>query len=178
MEFLILGLVIILIIVWTISTSNRFQRLLVKINEADSGIDVALTKRYDTLTKLIDICKAYAKHETDLLTNIVKLRKGMDINEKKEANQKMDEIYSKLNVIAESYPELKSSQNYFQLQESVVEVEEHLQAARRIYNMNVSAYNQLIVSFPSSLIASFQHLGKKEFFEVEEHKRADVEMKF
>lgn len=175
---IVIAAVVLIIIVWAISTSNTFKRLLVKIDESDSGIDVALTKRYDTLTKLLDVCKQYTKHETELLSGLVKLRKGMDINEKTEANQKMDELQAQLTVIAEAYPQLQSSENFKQLQDSIVDAEDHLQAARRIYNMNVSSYNQSIALFPSSIIAGVQNLLKKEFFAAEEHKKSDVEMKF
>ena len=72
-------------LIWAISTTNRFKVLLIKITEADSGIDVALTKRYDTLTKLIDVVKAYAKHETELFERVINLRSGMSIAEKSEA---------------------------------------------------------------------------------------------
>jgi LemA protein len=163
---------------WYVSTMNRFERLAVKITESDSGIDVALTKRYDTLTKMLDVTKAYAKHEAETLTKLVKLRKGMSVDEKNEANKQMDELAGKINVIAESYPELRSSENFKQLQISVTEVEEHLQAARRIYNMNVSAFNQLLATWPASVVGNMKRHAPKQFFEAEEHKKADVRMEF
>lgn len=174
---IITGIVIIAaLVVWAIVTSNRFKVLLIKITEADSGIDVALTKRYDTLTKLIDVVKAYAKHEAGVFENLVKLRSGMNMAEKSEANQLMDDTMKKINVLAENYPELRSAENYKQLQESIVEAEDHLQASRRVYNMNVSSFNQAIVIFPASIIANWAHHIPKEFFEAEEIKRADVQI--
>lgn len=83
MPFLIGILVVaVIIVIWIISTSNRFKILLVKISEASSGIDVALTKRYDTLTKIMDVVRAYAKHETETFEKVIKLRAGMSIAEK------------------------------------------------------------------------------------------------
>lgn len=169
-------IIVITIIIWAISTSNRFKVLLVKITEADSGIDVALTKRYDTLTKLMDVVKAYAGHETELFEKVIKLRSGMSIAEKNEANHLMDEASQRINVLAENYPELRSNENYIQLQNAIVEAEDHLQAARRVYNMNVSTFNQAIVVFPASIIANNAHHTPKEFFEAEEIKRADVKI--
>jgi len=81
-----------------------------------------------------------------------------------------------LNVIAEGYPELRSSENYRQLQDAIVDAEDHLQAARRVYNMNVSAFNQSIVQFPASIIANRAGHTPREFFEIEEKKRADVKI--
>ena len=169
-------LVILIIVVWYISTSNKLNRAVVKIDEALSGIDVALTKRYDVLTKMIDVVKSYAKHEKETLFEVIKLRKDMSIKERNDANRAMDENFRKINVVAESYPELKSSENYKTLQQSIADVEEHLQAARRLYNANVSAYNQKIVTFPSSIVANSKGFNKKEFFEIEDSKRKDIKM--
>ena len=162
MEILIIvGVIVLLIIViWFISVSNAFNRDIVKIDEADSGIDVALTKRYDVLTKMIAVCKGYAKHEKETITDTIKYRKGMSMEERVEANNKMNEALGKINVLAEAYPELKASENFKTLQTAIADVEEHLQAARRLYNANISSYNQRVVSFPSSMIASFKDLVK------------------
>ena len=137
---------------------------------------MALTKRYDVLTKMIDVIKSYAKHEKETLFEVINLRKNMSISEKNIENKKMDENFSKINVVAENYPELKSSENYKTLQQSIVEVEEHLQAARRLYNSTVSIYNQMLVSFPSSVIAKNKGMTKKDFFEANENKKEDVKI--
>ena len=164
---------------WYISTMNRFARLAVKVTESDSGIDVALTKRFDTLTKTLDVCKAYAKHESEVLANLVKLRKGhMSLEEKTEANRQMDEVSGRINVLAEAYPELKSSENFKQLKLAIADVEEHLQAARRIYNMNVSYFNQLLASWPSGIVGRQKGHTPKEFFQAEGRKKEDVKMEF
>ena len=172
----VLVVVVIAVVIWTISTSNRFKILLVKIRESDSGIDVALTKRYDTLTKMIDVVKAYAKHESELFEKIIKLRSGMSMAEKNEANLQMDEATNRINVVAENYPELRSSENFKQLQDAIRDAEDHLQAARRVYNMNVSLFNQAITVFPASVIANSAHHTQKEFFVADENRRADVQI--
>ena len=179
MEFILaLGTAAVLGVYWVISTSNRFKRILVKIEEADSGIDVALTKRYDTLTKLLAVCKNYAKYEAETLATVITLRQSMPVAEKAHISRQMDEILRNVHIIAESYPELKASENYVKLQDGIAAVEDHLQAARRVYNMNVSAFNQAIAVFPASIIAQMQHLTSKEFFEAESQKRDDVEIDF
>jgi LemA protein len=164
-------------VLWVISTYNRFKVLLVKISEADSGIDVALTKRYDTLTKLIDVVKAYAKHESVLFEKVVMLRGNMSMAEKTEASRVMDDAAKKLRFVAEDYPELRSSENYKQLQDAIVDAEDHLQAARRLYNMNVSSFNQAIAMLPASIIANFAKHTPREFFATDEVRRGDVDMK-
>ena len=177
MPLLIVIVVIVLIFaIWYISVSNKLNRSVVKIDESLSGIDVALTKRYDVLTKMIEVVKGYAKHEKETLFEIIKLREGMSIKEKNEVSQSMDEALKKINLVVENYPELRSSENYKTLQQSIADVEEHLQAARRLYNSNVSLYNQLLVSFPTSVIANSKGLTKKDFFEADDTKKEDVKI--
>ena len=178
MALVIILILIAVVVISIIVMSNNLNKALVKIDEASSGIDVALTKRYDVLTKMIETVKGYAKHEKEVLFDVVKIRKGMTIEEKNEANKQMDETMSKINVLAENYPDLKASENFKTLQDSITDVEEHLQAARRLYNANISSYNQMIVTFPISIIAGSKGLSKREFFVAEEHKKQDVEIKF
>ena len=153
--------IIFILVLWYVSTINKLNRYSVKVDEARSGIDIALTKRFDVLTKMIEVVKSYAKHEKETLF---------------EVNHVMDENFKKINVVAENYPELKASENYKTLQQSIVDVEEHLQAARRLYNSNVSLYNQLLVTFPTSSIAKSKGMTKKEFFEAEATKKEDVKI--
>lgn len=175
---IIIAIVVAVVLLWFIVTSNSLNKAIVKIDEADSGIDVALTKRYDVLTKMLDTVKGYAKHEKEVIIETIQLRKGMTMEEKNAANTKMNEAFSKLNVVAENYPDLKASENFSVLQQSIADVEEHLQAARRLYNANISSFNQMIVSFPTSIVAGMKNLTKKEFFEAEEAKKEDVKMEF
>lgn len=175
---IIIGVVVAIIVLWYITTYNGIKVLKLKVKEGASGIDVALTKRYDTLTKLLDVVKGYQKHEKEVLVEVINLRSGMSMAERNEANRKMDDMMSRINVLAEAYPELKSSNNFLELQKSITDVEEHLQAARRLYNANVSAYNAKIVMFPNSIVASGMGAVEEPYFEAEEAKRADVKMEF
>ena len=125
---------------------------------------------------MIDVVKAYAKHEKETLFEVINLRKDMTMQEKNDANKAMDENFKRINVVAENYPELKSSENYKTLQQSIADVEEHLQASRRLYNSNVSLFNQMLVTFPTSSIAKNKGLTKKDFFEADETKKEDVKI--
>ena len=169
-------IVLLIILIYFIATSNKLNRTIVKIDEAKSGIDVALTKRYDTLTKMIDVVKGYAKHEKELILETINLRKDMSLKEMNEENRKISANISKINAVAEAYPELRSSENYNTLQKSIADVEEHLQAARRLYNSNASILNQMIVSFPTSIVATAKGVKKADFFEAEETKKEDVKI--
>ena len=174
---IIIALVLI-IVIWIISASNSLNRAQIKIEEAESGIDVDLEKRYDVLTKMLDVVKAYTKYEKETILEVIKVRKGMSMDEKVEADKKMSEEFSKISVVAENYPELRSSDNYKTLQQAIADTEEHLQAARRMFNSNVSKLNQLLVTFPSNMVASGMGVTKRAFYEVEEAKKEDVKMDF
>ncbi len=177
----IVGLIL-LVAVWYIGTMNSLRQLEVKVNEAESGIDVALTKRFDVLTKLVGAVKGYAKHEAETFENVTKWRAGLPKNlslqEKQEFMSKMDAVQSGINVQVEAYPELKAEKSFLNLQRNITDVEEHLQAARRLYNSNVSTINSRIVTFPTSFVANAISMSKKEFFEAEISKREDVEISF
>ena len=175
---IIVLVIIVSIIGWYISVSNQLNRLVVKVDEAESGIDVALTKRYDVLVKMMDTVKAYTKHEKETLFEVIKLRSGMTMAEKNKASHMMDENMNKINALMEAYPELKSSENYLELQKSILDVEEHLQAARRLYNMDVTTYNTAIQVFPTNLIASAFHFTEEKLFELEPGKANNIDIKF
>ena len=95
-----LALIYFIILVWWISTLNGLKKTQIKIEEASSGIDVALTKRYDVLTKMVQIAKSYAKFEKETILEAVKLRKGMSIAEKNEAAAAMGDVQRGLNILA------------------------------------------------------------------------------
>ncbi|MBQ1327882.1 MAG: LemA family protein [Eubacterium sp.] len=170
--------VVVILLVWYVSTFNSIKRADLKVSEALSGIDVALTKRYDVLTKMLDVTKAYKIHEKEVLTELVSLRAGMSMSDRNAANSKMDALSSQFRFLAENYPELRSSENFVQLQRVIADVEEHLQASRRLYNANVTAYNGRIVTFPSNIVAGMMGATSKAFFEADEVKRQDVKMNF
>ena len=163
---------------WWIGASNNFKRKQIKVSESLSGIEVSLTKRYDMLTKLLDVAKGFAAHEKETFSQVISLRKGMNISELNQANAQCDQLMARINAVAEGYPELRSAEMFGQLQKGIRDAENHLQAARRLYNSNVTLYNTAIVVFPSSIVANSKRLVKADFFEAEEAKRADVEMRF
>lgn len=179
---IVVGIILVIIIGWYISTMNNLRRLEVKVEEALSGIDVSLTKRYDLLTKMLDTTKGYAKHECETLEKVIKWRNGIPsdatIEQKSEFASSMAKVVSGLNVVVEQYPDLKANDMFGKLQAAIADSEEQLQASRRIYNSNVSQINTLIVSFPTSIVAKKINIQKKSFFEAEESKRADVKMEF
>ena len=176
MIFLILLLIALIAVLWAVKASNNIKRMEIKVDEAFSGIEVALTKRYDMLTKMLDVCRGFMRHESELFSKVISLRRGMSLGEMGEADREMGELTGRLFAVAENYPELRSAQVFAELQQGVHDAEEHLQAARRLYNASVSSYNAAIAVFPDSLLARGR--SPREFFEAEESRREDVKVQF
>lgn len=179
----IVVILLIALVAWYISTMNWFRRTKVKVDEANSGIDVALTKRYDLLTKALASVKGYAKHESETLSKVIGMRTGnikdLSLDEKSKLNAELNEVQRGINVVVEQYPQLKADTQFSLLQNQTADCEEQLQAARRVYNSNVSTFNQRRVTFPSSFVA--KRIGFREdleFFKADEEKREDVKFEF
>lgn len=169
-------IVLMLIAIWCISTVNGFKKKEIHVQEGLSGVEVALTKRYDMLTKMLDTAKGYMAHENELFAKVIELRRGMSVAEMNTAQQQMDNLSGKFFAVAEGYPELRSSDVFVELQRGIRDAEEHLQAARRLYNTSVTTYNTAIAMFPAKLLAGGRQ--PKEFFAADETKRSDVKITF
>ena len=168
--------IVLAVVYWCIKTVNGFKKKEIRVQEGLSGIEVALTKRYDMLTKMLDTAKGYIGHESELFTKVIELRRGMSVAEMNDAQQQMDALRGKIFAVAENYPELRSSSVLAELQRSIRDAEEHLQAARRLYNSNVAVYNTAIAMFPAKLLAGSRQ--PKEFFAADAGKREDITMSF
>lgn len=236
---------IILLLTGFILAYNRLQRLAVKVEEAGSGIDVALEKRCDLLNELLAAVKKYLSHEYETLTGVAALRSGTAAESRRleqqaqvsaEAMRSIDQeierqsrnveqirrrlergnfrhgrggqgrerdggemrragrersaaVSQKICVLAnahrdlngvtagidalyEQYPLLNSWISLDQYQRAALNAEEHLQAARRLYNANVSQLNQTVRAFPWMIVAALCGIGAADFYEADESKRA------
>lgn len=171
--------VVFIVLGWMVATMNGFKHMLIKIDESETSIDVALTKRFAILTKVVSATKGYVKHEIETFEKIINLRQPKHeatMMDKEAFANEVSRGFQTLRVTVEQYPDLKQSQHVLKLQDAIIEAEENLQASRRIYNSNVSYYNQKVVIFPSNLIANWKKYQKRLFFEAEAMKREDVKI--
>ena len=156
---------------------NSLVKMRNKVKQAESGIDVYLNQRFDLIPNLVECVKAYSKHEQSIFTEIANLRSAYmkqpnDIKGAENLNNKMNQLIA----VAENYPELKASEQYLNLQKNLTKIESQLQAARRIYNMEVTNYNDKICTVPSNLIAGLFGFKEAKLFEIEEHKRENIKI--
>ena len=174
-------LILIIIVIFLCSILIIYNNLVKarnKVKQAKSGIDVYLNQRFDLIPNLVECVKGYSKHEQAIFTEIANLRtiymnKQKDIKSAEVLNNKMNQLIA----VAENYPELKASEQYLNLQRTLIKVESQLQAARRIYNMEVTDYNNKISVVPSNIVASLFGFEEANLFEIEEYKRENINIK-
>lgn len=176
MEIIIFIIAIILIVVLLIYNGLVKKRNAVK--QSRSSIDVYLTQRFDLIPNLVECVKGYAKHEESLLESITKLRAEYNVSKDLEKASLLNTQMNKLMAVSENYPDLKASENFLNLQKNLAKMEDQLQAARRLYNIDVTAYNTAIQVFPTNLIASAFHFTEEKLFELEPGKDANIKMNF
>ena len=173
--YVIFGIIVILII-YVISIYNKFIQVKNKVEEALSGIDVALARRYATLTNTVEVVKGYVKHEKEVLLKVVELRQNPTMKDRVMVDENQSEAITQIFALQESYPELKANQQFLALQDTIRDLEEHLAASRRMYNSNVSIYNNLVLSFPSNLTGNMMNAQKQEYFQATGEERKNVQV--
>lgn len=164
--FVIISGLLVLTLISYLIFYNRVIKLEHRYQEASSGIDVALSKRFELITNLIEVVKGYAKHEKEVLSIVTKIR-GSDPSLRHDYNGALAQSQSRLLAIAENYPDLKASQNFLHLQKSLSDCEEHLQAARRLMNRSAAELNTTINQFPGTLFNKILNKSYKKYFEAE-----------
>ena len=164
---LLIGLLILLS--WGIWTYNRLVKTRNQVNEAWAGIDVQLQRRYDLVPNLVSTLRGYMTHESGVLERVTRLRGNpeMDLSKRADEESGLSRSIGRLFAIAEDYPDLKASEGFTQLHQSLVNIEEHLQFARRYYNGSVRDNNNLVEGFPSLVIAKLFRFVAAVFFEIE-----------
>lgn len=160
-----------------INIYNGFVSRKTKIDESLAGIDVALSKRYNLIGNLVETVKGYAKHESDVLEQIIKLR-NTPKNNLKQFNDNLTEAKHQLLALVENYPELKADGQFQNLQHALVDVEEHLQAARRLHNHNVQKYNTYIQLSPQNLFPPIKDASRSNYFEATTDEQTNVDITF
>ena len=148
---------------------NRLVRSRNLVSEAWAGIDVQLQKRFELVPNLVQTVKGYASHESSVFEEVAHIRNTGETRVDARAKQEtaLSRSLGRLFALAEDYPDLKASDGFRQLHSSLVDIENHLQFARRYYNGTVRDNNNLVEAFPSNFIASIFKFTQAEFFEIE-----------
>jgi len=169
--YILLALVVISL-VGAIAIYNRLVRNRQMVQEGWSGIDVQLKRRADLIPNLIEAVKGYMGHEKGVLEKVTELRaqslQAGGVGDKARVEGALGAALGNLLAVAENYPDLKASQNFIQLQQSLADIEEQIQLSRRYYNGAARNLNILVASFPSNLVANMFQFTPAEYFEIED----------
>ena len=179
---IVVALVVLLVLIF-IGINNSMIGARNSVDEAWSGIDVQLKRRHDLVPNLVETVKGYATHERETFEKVTEARaeamKAQGPAQAGAAEGQLSAVLGDLRAISENYPDLRATENFQQLQRELTELEDEIQAARRIYNSNVQTYNTKIQVFPNSVVASMRSFDEREFFEItDEAEREPAQVSF
>ncbi|MBI4089130.1 MAG: LemA family protein [Candidatus Levybacteria bacterium] len=181
-EIIIILIILGIITFYVLSVYNSLATGKVRIKESFSGIDVQLKRRVDLVPNLIEAVKGYAKHEKELLENVTKARSSLmhasTTQQKAESDNMLSQALKSLIAISESYPDLKASKNFLELQAELSDIEAKIAYARQFYNSNVRGFNTTLANFPSGTLGKMFGFKEEEFFETKGSEREPVKVSF
>lgn len=167
---IVIGSILALVAIWLIAGYNRLAHLRVLTQEAWSGMDVQLKRRYDLIPNLVASVQGYSIHEKNIIDDIVRMRAASmgatGVQEKATAEAGLTQSLKTLFAIAEQYPNLKANENFLALQKELSNIEQELQLSRRYYNGASRNYNVQTIQFPSSVVAKLFGYAPVPYFEL------------
>jgi len=181
--WIVIAVVVVLLILWAVSTYNGLVKLRNLVQEAWRQIDVELKRRHDLIPNLVETVKGYAAHERGTLEDVMKARSaamagGQGPAAAAQSENVLTQALGRLIAVAEAYPDLKANQNFLSLQQELSSTEDRIAAGRRYYNANVRELNTKVETVPSNIFASMFHITREEYFEAEEAARTAPSVSF
>jgi LemA protein len=161
------------LLLWAVLIYNRLVARREQAEEGWSGIDVQLKRRANLIPNLVETVKAYTSHEERTLETLIDLRgRAMGAatappGERAAVEERLTTTLGHLFAVVENYPQLRASESYLALQQSLSEIEDHIQMARRYYNGAVRNLNTLVESFPSNLVAGRFGFRQADYYEID-----------
>ena len=183
MTLIVLGILAV-VVVAVIGIYNGLVKLKVQADNAWSDIDVQLKRRHDLIPNVVETVKGYAGHERQTLEAVINARskavsvQGAGPAERGAAEGALTSALRGLFALAEAYPQLRATENFSALQNTLAQIEDAVQNARRYYNAIVRDLNTKIQVFPSNLIAGMFGFKNREFFEIPDTEKAVPQVKF
>jgi LemA protein len=169
---IVVVVIIVIAVLYYIGKRNGIIASRNRVDESWSGIDVQLKRRHDLVPNLVETVKGYASHESEVFEKATKARaeamSAHSVADTSKAASQLTGALTDLRAVAENYPTLRATENFQQLSRSLSELEDEIQASRRIYNSNVQSYNTDIQQFPGSIIANQGSFTAREYFEIED----------
>ena len=168
----IVAVIFLVITIPIIGGYNKIVSLEQKVKVTEGNIDTQLQRRSDLIPNLVETVKGYASQEKEIFVKIAearsKLGEAKTVTDKAQADSELGSAVSKLLVVVEKYPDLKSSENFRDLTVALEGTENRIGTARQDYNANVSNYNSAIKKFPNSIIAGVFRFDEKTYYKASE----------
>ena len=185
-NLIIVGVVIVIVIFSLYSlfkgSYNKFVSLDEGVKSSWAQVENQLQRRFDLIPNLVETVKGYAKQEKDVLVEVTNARAKVggagSVPDKIAANNQLSGALSRLLIVVERYPDLKSNQNFMRLQDELAGTENRVAVERRRYNEVVQTYNVAIRSFPGNIVAGIFGFAKAPFFEAPATAKAAPQVKF
>ena len=175
-------LVLLIIAGFLASLYNRIVFLKNNFMRAWANIDVLLKQRHDEIPKLVSTCEGYMKFEKKVLENVTALRSqamgAKNVGEKLQAEQLLTQAISGLFAVIENYPDLKSNEQFSNLQKRISYLENQISDRREFYNDSAAIYNTLIEQIPYNFIATYFNFSRQELFMASIEDKKDIAIKF
>ena len=175
---LVLGGIVAIVSFWFMGTFNKLVHLKAMVDEAWSGIDVQLKRRYDLIPNLVETVKHYAAHEKGIFEEIARMRaasmNASGVEQRAHAEQGLTRALRRLFVVVENYPTLKANESFLSLQNQLTVLEHEIQLSRRYYNGTARNYNILVKSFPSRIVANLSSFDAVPYFELTSSEEREV----
>lgn len=167
--------ILILLIVPIAGSYNKLVGLEQSVKTSEAAIDVNLQRRNDLIPNLVETVKGYAAQEKDILTEIANARSRLggaqSVQERADADNQLSGALSRLLVVVERYPELKSNQNFRELSVALEGTENRIAISRQDYNKSVDAYNTAVRRFPTTIVANLFRFEQKPYYRAAEGAR-------
>ncbi len=181
----IAAVLLLIVVIWFFSTWNRFIKLEENAENAWSNIDVLLNQRYDMIPNLMNIVKGYAQHEREIFEQFAQARQTAagalaqgDVKGVAAAEGILSGMLPRINMVAEQYPDLKANENFNNLQNQLVSLENQIADRREFYNAASTNFNKAIQMIPASLVAGVKGCQRRELWQVAAHVRENVQITF
>jgi len=176
----VLGMIVAALVAYGIAIYNGLVGVKHQVDQAWSNIDVLLKQRHDELPKLIDVVRAHAGYERELIEKITALRartgSGGPDEQRLAAEGELSRGIGRLFATAEAYPELKASTSYIELQRRITGLEEQIAHRREYYNAAVNLNNVRMEQFPDALLVSSARVVRRPLFAAAGEEQADVDV--
>ncbi|WP_125765499.1 LemA family protein [Levilactobacillus mulengensis] len=184
MVAIILVIVLVLLVVWYISSYNGLIRTRTHVQESWSQIDVQLKRRNDLIPNLVSTTKGYANYEQSTLKKVVALRNQLtevpagDHQQTMEVSNQLSTTLRSLFALSENYPDLKANTQFTQLMEELTNTENKISYSRQLYNSSVASLTVKIQSFPSNIVAKVHRFQESDYLQVPEEEKTAPKVNF